>query len=262
MGKINAAWRVAMATMGQHFTKEEHASGWPQTLKYEQLAALQYPYSKGDTVNIRLARARASDILNACKSGELIHTANTVTVTPKPPPVQHRNKFVSEWPGEFERFKLTGVRTGRITSRPTPQPRDVTTYTVTAPAFAAWLAAQNEASSAHIAAWFKAAGVAGAALPVADTAPQDESLDDRNMRWLNHYETEERTQKRGAYIRTAAHFGAEASTLRKAVDKAREQRAMRARAGLKTVATRRKATPFSGLGTLVKDGRKTFKKQR
>lgn len=74
VGKINAAWRVAMATMGQNFTKEEHAAGWPETLKHWQLAALQYPHVKGETTKIRLARARANDFLNACKSGDLPHT--------------------------------------------------------------------------------------------------------------------------------------------------------------------------------------------
>lgn len=114
-------------------------------------------------------------ITDACKSGELIHTAVTEIVTPKPPPVQHRNEFASsDWLGEFGRFGLTGVRNGRITSQPSPQPRDVTTYTVTAPAFAAWLTAQREEPSPHIQAWFDTVGVtAGAVVPAAPVAVSD-----------------------------------------------------------------------------------------
>lgn len=146
--------------MGQNFTKAEHDAGWPESLKHGQLAALQYPYVKGEPAKIRLARDRAGDILSACKSGELPHTATTVTVTPPPLPIQRRNEFASsEWMNEFGRFGSLGVRNGRITSQTNPQPHDVTTYTVTAPAFAAWLAAQQEAPSAHIAAWFEAVGV-------------------------------------------------------------------------------------------------------
>jgi hypothetical protein len=144
-------------------------------------------------------------------------------------------------------------------------PYEKTTYTVTAPAFAAWLAAQGETPSPHVQAWFDAVGVAGAALvPVAvgNIAPQDEPLEDRDLRWLNHYEIEERTAKRGAYNRTAAHFGQQPSTLRKAVDKARDRRTERNRAGMTTVTAKRKATPFSGLVTTVKDGKKTTKNQR
>lgn len=160
VGKINAAWRVAMATMGQNFTKEEHAAGWPETLKHWQLAALQYPHVKGETAKIRLARARADDFLNACKSGDLPHTATTVTVTPKPQQIQRQTRFASsEWL----------MRDGLISVRPTqktPQPYDVTTYTITASDFAAWLAAQPEAPSEHIAAWCAALGMDGDTRPI------------------------------------------------------------------------------------------------
>ena len=272
MGKINAAWRVAMSTMGQNFTKAEHDAGWPESLKHGQLAALQYPYVKGEPAKIRLARDRAGDILSACKSGELPHTATTATVTPPPLPIQRRNEFASsEWlnefgrSNEFGRFGSLGVRNGRITSQPPPQPHDVTTYTVTAPAFAAWLAAQPEPPSEHIAAWFEAV-VAGAALdaptPEANGTPIVESIDDRNLRWLNRYETEEHAGKRGAYNRAAAHFEVEASTLRKAVNKARDQRTARNRGGIKAVARKGVASPFAGLVTTIKDGKRTTKHQR
>ncbi|APW46543.1 hypothetical protein RA876_09370 [Rhodoferax antarcticus] len=120
-----------MATMGQNFTKEEHAAGWPETLKHWQLAALQYPHVKGETAKIRLVRARAVDFLKACKSGYLPHTATTVTVTPKRQQVQRQTRFASsKWL----------LRDGFISVRPTqktPQPYDVTTYTLTASDFTA-----------------------------------------------------------------------------------------------------------------------------
>lgn len=98
--------------------------------------------------------------------------------------------------------------------------------------------------------------------PVADNVALDEPLEDRNLRWLNHYETEERITKLGAYNRTAAHFAVKASTLRKAVNKAREQRTERNRAGPKTVTAKREATPFTWPVTTVKDGKKTTKSHR
>lgn len=175
MSSINLKWRDAMAVAGWHFKLAEHDAGWPQSMKPDQVAALQRPYVRGGLEH-RPGRWRTEalmkSITDACKSGELIHTAVTEIVTPKPPPVQHRNEFASsDWLGEFGRFGLTGVRNGRITAQPNPQPRDVTTYTVTAPAIAAWLAAQHEEPSPHIQAWFDAVGVAAGAADL-DTLPK------------------------------------------------------------------------------------------
>lgn len=61
------------------------------------------------------------------------------------------------------------MRDGFISARPTqrpPQPYDVTTYTITASAFAAWLAAQPETPSEHIAAWCAALGADGDTRPI------------------------------------------------------------------------------------------------
>jgi len=154
-------------------------------------------------------------ITDACKSGDLIHTAVTETVTPKPPPVQHRNEFASsDWLGEFGRFGLTGVRNGRITSQPSPQPYDVTTYTVTAPAFAAWLVAQGETPSPHIQSWFDAVGVAAAI--------EHHTNEADSVRWTDERKTEARAMSdrlRGAGTRaymaeTAKHYGVSTTRLR------------------------------------------------
>jgi hypothetical protein len=95
-----------------------------------------------------------------------------------------------------------------------------------------------------------------------ESAPTRESTDDRNLRWLNRYETEEHTKKCGAYNRTAAHFGVESSTLRKAVNKARQERTARNRDGIKAVHKKGTASIFDSLGTTVKDGKRTTNNQR
>ena len=166
--------------MGQNFTKEEQAAGWPETLKHGQLAALQYPYAKGETVKIRLARARAGDIVDACKSGELPHTS---TIAPAKA-VNNGRINLAGLRGRFSANESTGW--GGLSGLPTPtrnaygervyetegerrdrlwkeanppkQP-DRIDHCVSAPAFAAWLSAQGEAPSAHIAAWFDAMGI-------------------------------------------------------------------------------------------------------
>ena len=181
MGVINQSWRDTMALLGGQFTKEEHTAGWPESLRPERIAELQRPFKwwpvkDREHEKVALCRAYKDGLNDALTSGELTGTATTVTVTPKPPQVQRRNEFASsEWLGEFGRFGLTGVRNGRITSQPIPRAREVTTYTVTAPAFAAWLAAQSETPSVHIQAWFDAVGVAGAAqaAPVAVVPAND-----------------------------------------------------------------------------------------
>ena len=90
---------------------------------------------------------------------------------------------------------------------------------------------------------------------VVPAAATGESLADRNDRWLAHYDTEAKTAIRGAYNRTAAHFGVESSTLRKAVQLAATKRATRIRAGTKEV--KGKQSPFpTASTTIVRDGKK------
>jgi len=173
-----------MSTLGQNFTKAEHDAGWPESLKHGQLAALQYPYVKGEPAKIRLARDRAGDILSACKSGELASTATTVTVKPKPPKLPRRNQFASDaW------LMKDGFITVMKTTSST-QPHDVTTYTVTAPAFAAWLAAQPETPSEHIAAWFEAVG--GNTRPEAAPMPTATPLLEQPTIWTDKRKREAR----------------------------------------------------------------------
>ena len=176
-----------MATVGQNFTKDEHANGWPETLKHGQLAALQYPYARGEAEKRRLAIARAGDILKACQSGELRHTAMIHIPAPAKQPAPLRSPFASaEWQNR-DGFSFGGMpaRIGYRESGTPPKP--VTTYHVTAADFAAWLAAQGEKPSEHIAAWFDAAGVsadAKAATPQPAEPEAPETTEGRQDRRL------------------------------------------------------------------------------
>lgn len=166
VGKINVAWRLAMATLGMNFTREEHASGWPETLKHGQLAALQYPYATGEPSKRRLALARVADILAACKAGELPHIEATYIPEPEPANLHIISSGVAASDGwkNRDRFTLAGMP-ARIGYRaPSEPPKPVTTYRVTAADFAAWLAAQPETPSEHIAAWFDSQGLTAAPL--------------------------------------------------------------------------------------------------
>ena len=256
MGVVNLKWRDAMATTNQYFDKDERATGWPDAMKPDQIAFLQRPYKYGDTQQRRRKNALLTGIESDCKSDNLPHSVRSKDV-------------ITDWRIIFTGYRLTNSFIGGDRTEATFRHDPVYTAKdfvyVSATDFAAWLAAQGEPPSEHIAAWFEAVGAGAAqAEPVTegDSTPTAKSNDDRNLCWLNRYETEERTAKRGAYNRTAAHFGVESSTLRKAVDKARNQRTARNRDGIKAVRKRGTASMFDGLGTTVKDGKRTTNNQR
>jgi hypothetical protein len=242
MGNFLATWHraISTATIAKEFAPPRPAS-WPDALTHGQLAALQYPYNTTETDKHGFAGLRARYILDCCKSGELPCTLTTTTKAA--PPL--RQPKLSE-------SALLGWGSFKSTPPPPPQrpqPVAVPTYTVTAPAFAAWLAAQDEKPSAHIAAWFEAAGVNHQS-----EAATDETPEARNDRWLAFYEAEEKAgRKHGAYERGSNHFNVERSTYNKAVKKAIEKRAEQYRAGMKAVPVKAR-----GWGAqLVIDGKKT-----
>jgi len=260
LNRLNQTWFDTVALLGQQMslTKEQRADGWPDAFKPEQIAVLQRPYKWWPLKDREHEKGR---LCAAYRDG-----LNAALASGKLPSIIKTERVVAHYEERFKGYKgnqFTGALQEVFANVPVYGDKEF--HYIAAPAFAAWLAAQGETPSAHVQNWLNAVGVAGAAknAPVAlvnSTLP-DESLDDRNLRWLNHYEIEERTAKRGAYNRTAAHFDVNPSTLRKAVDKAMEQRTERRRAGFKTVPAKSKATPFSGLVTHVKDGRKTTKNQ-
>jgi hypothetical protein len=150
MVKNNLAWREAVESVrGWRLTKAEHDAGWPETLDHRILAALQFPYTKGDPKNNAGPKSRLRDITSACDAGELPSTTTTKTVTPAPPRFQQQTTTSWDEPLASGRFRIA------MTSA-TTKPYDVPTYWVTSSAFAAWLATQGGTPSEHIAAWLKA----------------------------------------------------------------------------------------------------------
>lgn len=164
---VNLKWHDAMAVAGWHFTKEEHLAGWPQTLKPDQLAALQRPYRRGTGPEFRPARwhteALRNALISACVSNTLPHTATTTRVMSKAANVEQPSRFASSSWLERDGFHMAGARIGY--THPA-QYKDVTAYQIDAPAFAAWLATQGEMPSIHIAAWCAALGVDGDTRPI------------------------------------------------------------------------------------------------
>lgn len=138
------------------------AQGWPQTITPERLGALQ-AWRKGlDTKTLRIdARTWSKAIELALVDGGIEHTTTTERV--QVVELQDHDLFApiplasDEW---LDRdFGRNSGRTTQATHK------TLIHHHITAPAFAAWLAAQGEEPSPHIAAWFKATGVAPAAAP-------------------------------------------------------------------------------------------------
>lgn len=157
---VNLKWHDAMAVAGRHFTKDEHSAGWPQTLQPVQIAALQRPYQRGTGPEFLAVRkhteALRNALISACVSNALSHTATTTKVMSKAAQVEQPSRFASSSWLARDGFHMAGARIGY--THPA-QYKDVTFYQIDAPAFAAWLAAQGQTPSAHIAAWFDAMGI-------------------------------------------------------------------------------------------------------
>lgn len=173
---VNLKWRDAMAVAGWHFTKTEQDIGWAGSMRPDQLAALQRPYIQGGIEN-RPGRWRyeafAKAVTDACKGGDLAHIAK---VLPGKAVMNGKIRVVRTWEGTRKEIDYT----------PSPKPKDVTEYQITAQAFAAWLAAptQDEKPSAHIAAWLEAVGVQPQpqheAAPLQSPAPPEQGKPERD----------------------------------------------------------------------------------
>ena len=248
MGKINSAWGGATPLL-QDLTKDQREAGWPEYFKPRQVACLQIPWMRGDRASIAATNAFASNVIEpACKRGDLL----TETVTMSLPCTETRwvagdpSFYVRNWEGE----KVVKPRQINVTVS-----KDKPVVVITAQAFKAWLMADGAAPSKHVQAWFDAVLIAST--PVTAAVPPGESLADRNDRWLTYFETEEKREPVGANNRSATHFNAEPSTFRKAVKKAKELRAEKYRAGIKSVPGKPKkpASMYSQL--IVPDSKKT-----
>ena len=168
VGIDNLKWRDAVAAAFRYFTREQASAGWPEDMTPAQLAGLQRPHlGSGAPESLRRCQSLASKIVTDCQSGELLSTATTRTPQPAKPPVQQRSRFASDGWLNRDGFMIAGMPARIGYREPGTPPKPVTTYHVTAADFAAWLAAQGEKPSEHIAAWFDAVGVDRDTQPIA-----------------------------------------------------------------------------------------------
>ena len=173
VGIINLKWHKACAVRGMGFTKDEQAAGWPESFALERLAILQSPGDK------KMANILHRALKDACAAS----LPSAPTIVRK---IGHETKTYLET-GSFVRRNLDGERERVYRERIVPVMKDVKVPAVTAADFAAWLAAQGEKPSEHIAAWFDAVGVsadAGAATPQPAEPVASESKEDRQDRRL------------------------------------------------------------------------------
>lgn len=204
-GVVNRAWIEAANIVGRPYTPREIEAGWPLAMEPHRLAVLQHPKDQTGQNYIHTA------LLAICKRGEISRVV-------------------------FERHDYAQLPGGR---------RELievwTDYAITAPTFAAWLARQDEEPSPHIAAWFKAVGVAPATAakppaPAPTAPPAVETIAQRNDRWLAMFDEEKRTgpevgAQTRAIDRIAAAEGVTKDTAKKAIQKAAKARAESYRAG-------------------------------
>lgn len=172
---VNLKWHDAVAVAAAQFkTKKEREAGWPQTMTIEQVAALQRPYlhktEPGYRTSVGKTKAIADAIFQACEKGSIEWSTETR---------QTHHQITRTVPGDIRYAKrnLYGERVITPRQELAWATKDVQVKAITAPAFAAWLAAQGEVPSDHIAAWFEAMAVAAEApaLSAAPAAPAAEA---------------------------------------------------------------------------------------
>ena len=126
-GVVNRAWIEATNIVGRPYTSQEIGLGWPLAMEPHRLAALQCPKDPTGQHYINTA------LLSACAYKTISRVAfqrHDYGLMPG-----GRHELIEAWMD----------------------------YAITAHDFATWLARQGEEPSPHIAAWFKAVGVAPAA---------------------------------------------------------------------------------------------------
>ena len=181
------------------------ANGWPETFTRHALAAL-HTWRKG--IELKAWNDDAADwrklVELAIQAGAIEHATTTERIKTRAQGRRIVNPgFASrEWvergfeSAQVERRSFLGGTIPTAYTQPA-QYADVTHHHITAPAFAAWLAAQGLEPCTHIAAWFKAQGVG--------SAPAGESRIERNARWLTKFwDTESPTHAKGSQARAIA----------------------------------------------------------
>lgn len=134
---------------------EQRQAGWPDHFQPHHLAGLQGSSSVGENARIDAGFHMTVVIITACKAGALEHTTTAARLETQQRRTYSPGIASPEW---LERGLFSSTA-NRINNTQAAKFKDVTLYHITAPAFSAWLAAQGEPPSVHIAAWFKAVGV-------------------------------------------------------------------------------------------------------
>ena len=208
--------------------KLDPAQGWPPTITDYGLAALQ-TWSKGvDNKTWRKEAHTWREALGlAMASGAIEHTSTTarVQVAPAVRRVINPGFGSSEWDERgFETRSFLGGTLRTAYTQPA-QHKNVVRHHITAPVFAAWLAAQGQEPNPHIAAWFEAVG--------AQAAPA-ETTAERNARWLLVWDKESPVHAKGSQARAieviAAAEGVAPDTAKAALQRANKARATSQRA--------------------------------
>ena len=164
------AWRDAIAVpcISILFPVDKRGD-WPECLTPGQAAALQRPYVGGDTQGRRQMDALALMIKEACLSGALPCGEEVKVISPPAPPVQEKNYFAktfasAEWLSEFSPQSIASPQLGKKT-------KEHREYFIKPVDLLAWFNSCELVPTQHLAAWFKAQGVAlataGDAAPVA-----------------------------------------------------------------------------------------------
>lgn len=160
------AWRDALAVrcISRLFPADKRGD-WPDCLTPGQAAALQRPYVAGDTQGRRQMDALALVIKEACLSGALPCGEEVKVISPPAPPVQEKNHFASaEWLSEFSPQPIASPQLNKKT-------KEHREYVIKPVDLLAWFNSCELVPNQHLAAWFKAQGVAlataGDAAPVA-----------------------------------------------------------------------------------------------
>jgi hypothetical protein len=216
---VNLKWHDAVAVAAAQFkTKAEREAGWPQTMTIEQLAALQRPYlhktEPGYKASLTKTQAMGNFIVQECEKGAIQWSTETR---------QTPHQITRMVPGDarFATRNVYGEREVNFRQQLVWASKDVQVKVITAPAFATWLAAQGEAPSKHIAAWFEAVGVN--TQPDAAPAPTATPLLKQPTIWTEPRKREARTMleklkgegKHDFHRQTAEYYQVSPQRLRK-----------------------------------------------
>ena len=149
------AWRDALAVpcISRLFPADKRGD-WPDCLTPGQAAALQRPYVAGDTQGRRQMDALALVIKEACLSGALPCGEEVKDISLPAPPVRKKNPFASaEWLSEFSPQSIASPQLGKKT-------KEHREYFIKPVDLLAWFNSCELVPTQHLAAWFKAQGVA------------------------------------------------------------------------------------------------------